>query len=212
MQCSIFTTIVALLLHLHVVTYALEQKPVKRVGIIGSGVAGLTLAHALQDLDYVEVFDSRSVLNRKEGAGFQLNGGLASFKGNLQKAVAEAGVPLEGIQSRSKAWFGKTENQDYSTLLKLNIKEVIQQAGGDISEALLDDRGNARWTAITRGALQDVLQENLPKSVTIRFSKKLTSVSEFENGGILCGFDDGSTAGPFDIGICTGKPLSVDWY
>lgn len=193
--------------------HALEQKPVKRVGIIGSGVAGLTLAHALQGLDHVEVFDARSELNRKEGAGFQLNGGLASLKADLQDAVAQAGTPLEGIQSRSKVWFGKTESKDYSTLLQLNIKDIVQQAAGEVSEALLDDNGNAKWTAITRGALQEVLRENLPESVPIRFNKKLTSISEHEKGGIFCGFDDGSTAGPFDMIVgCDGIRSATKEY
>jgi 2-polyprenyl-6-methoxyphenol hydroxylase-like FAD-dependent oxidoreductase len=184
---------------------ALEQKPIRRVGIIGSGVAGLTLAHALQELDQVEIFDARSELNRKEGAGFQLNGGLASFEADLQRAVAEAGMPLEGIQSRSKAWFGKTENQDYSTLLQLNINELIRQASEEVSDELLDDDGNAKWTAITRGALQEVLRNNLPSSVPIRFNKKLTSINEHESGGVLCGFDDGSCSGPFDMVVgCDG--------
>lgn len=208
MRCSLFTVIVGLIQVSSL--NSLEQKPIKRVGIIGSGVAGLTLAHALQDLDYVEIFDARSGLNRKEGAGFQLNGGLASFQTGLQEAVGQAGIPLEGIQSRSKAWFGNKEKKDYSTLLQLNIKEIIQQAAGDISAALLDESGNAKWTAITRGALQEVLQESLPNSVAIQFNKKLNSITENEAGGIMCGFDDGSIAGPFDMIVgCDGIRSAV---
>ncbi len=67
-------------------------KPITRVAIIGCGVAGLTLAHALENniaqgqssgvsapsKIQTWLFDSRPSLDFQAGAGIQLNGGEAT--------------------------------------------------------------------------------------------------------------------------------------
>lgn len=63
-----------------------DSPPVKRVAIIGSGIAGLSLAHALTNSPElakstpgskieVTLFDSRPSFDFDAGAGVQLNGG-----------------------------------------------------------------------------------------------------------------------------------------
>lgn len=65
-----------------------SQPIIKRVAIIGTGIAGLSLAHALENSPELanstvssgltmeaSLFDSRPVLDFNAGAGVQLNGG-----------------------------------------------------------------------------------------------------------------------------------------
>jgi NADH dehydrogenase FAD-containing subunit len=67
----------------------IKPKPIRTVAIVGSGIAGLTLAHALENsfnlLSYgdgqsihVTMYDARSSLNYNTGAGVQLTGGTSS--------------------------------------------------------------------------------------------------------------------------------------
>jgi NADH dehydrogenase FAD-containing subunit len=67
-------------------TLSSESPPVERVAIIGSGIAGLSLAHALTNCPellakstpgsriQVSLFDSRPSFDFNAGAGVQLNG------------------------------------------------------------------------------------------------------------------------------------------
>lgn len=60
---------------------------INRVAVVGAGIAGLSLAHALEnspDLSslaassiQVSIFESRPSLNFETGAGIQLNGGMS---------------------------------------------------------------------------------------------------------------------------------------
>lgn len=74
------------LLTLRASTCYSPASPVKRVAIIGSGIAGLSLAHALTNSPElakytpgskieVSLFDSRSCFDFNAGSGVQLNGG-----------------------------------------------------------------------------------------------------------------------------------------
>lgn len=60
------------------------QKPIQKVAIVGSGIAGLSLAQALENSPdlrgdgapiQVTMYDARPSLNYEVGAGVQLNGG-----------------------------------------------------------------------------------------------------------------------------------------
>ncbi len=154
--------------------------PVKKVAIIGSGICGLSLAHALENsencarpyLDKISVsgddvdpssnfgieahvFDARESLNYRAGAGVQLTGGLATLKSinpSVHKKVANAALPLKNIRSRAKPWFESSKNP-YSTLLELNIEESIKKVGGATEEGLIVD-GEVMACTIMRGALQ----------------------------------------------------------
>lgn len=59
-------------------------QPIRKVAIVGSGIAGLSLAQALENSPNLQgngepievtVYDSRPSLNYEAGAGVQLNGG-----------------------------------------------------------------------------------------------------------------------------------------
>ena len=69
-------------------TKTIRNKPIRNIAIVGSGIAGLSLAHAFENSPdhfacgdgtqiQVTVYDSRSSLNYEAGAGVQLNGGKA---------------------------------------------------------------------------------------------------------------------------------------
>lgn len=197
--------------------------PIRKVAVIGCGISGLSIAHALENSPscakpcienglrqsdetnfgiQVHLFDSRSSLNFEAGAGIQLTGGLATFKKmneDLYRKIADAGLPLRNIKSRTKPWFQTEES--YSTLLEMNIEENIRIAGGEAEESLIVD-GEVMACAIMRGALQETLMNELPLQTAkrVQFSKRLTDIRSQSNG-IVCLFSDGSEEGPFDMVI-----------
>lgn len=215
-----------------------ESTPIKRVGIVGAGIAGLSLAHALENVqnnnneDFeISLFDSRPSLIFQDGAGVQLNGGMSvlhKINPKLQTAVAEAALPLKKIRSRTKPWnplsflssltkTSKDEDKNdssFSTLLEFDLEQIIRDAGGDVEKELIVD-GNVMAYTIMRGALQDVLLEELSPSTSqrVQFGKRLTDLKPVQDGGILCEFEDGSTEGPFDLVVgCDGISSAVKEY
>lgn len=195
-------------------------KPVQKVAIIGSGIAGLSTAHALVSsaalsgdelpID-VTIFDARPGLDREVGSGVQLNGALSVLRQinpNLLKAVMDAGRSLEKVQSRSKPW---SDDKPYETLLELPLRKIVQEAGGATAAALLNANGELLWTSIMRGALQETLFENLPSSTKskVQFRKLLTGLTT-EGEGVRCVFADGSETESFDLVIgCDGIKSAV---
>ena len=178
---------------------AVQKKPIKRVAIVGAGIAGLSLAHALEnskeDLE-VSIFDSRKALDYTVGSGVQLNGGLSilgKINKSVQKSVMEAGVPISDIRGKNKSWFSDTSTD---TLWNYSIEKLIRDAGGAAEEELIQD-DKVLWCGITRGALQETLFETLPKNdqMTVEFDKALVGIES----GASCKFADGSTRGPFDV-------------
>lgn len=199
--------------------------PVKKVAIIGCGIAGLSLAHAFENSSVcaqpciekgliesnassfgiqVHLFDSRSSLNFNAGAGIQLTGGLATYRKmnrDLYRKIVNVGLPLKNIKSRTKPWF--ETGDPYATLLELNVEENIRTAGGDIEDSLIID-GEVMACTIMRGALQEILLNELPSDTynRVHFSKTLINIENNTSGkGIICHFSDGSEEGPFDLVI-----------
>ena len=93
-----------------------SAKPIRRIAVIGAGISGLSVAHALTNSvqhaqpaawDCVHVFDARPALDATAGAGIQLNGGLVALgriHPELRQTVWEAGRPMTGVQSRGTPW------------------------------------------------------------------------------------------------------------
>ena len=139
-----------------------QQKPIQRVGIVGGGIAGLTLAHALLPNDNnnndvkVEVFDARKDLDFEAGAGVQINGGMSvlhRINPRLQQAVVRASLPLTEIESRTRPWFPNTQQTTYDTLLQIGLDQTIRNANDETKQALIVNDQVMAYT-IMRGALQ----------------------------------------------------------
>lgn len=75
---------------------------------------------------------------------------LRKINPTVQRAVADASLPLKLIASRTKPWFG---DKEYDTLLTLPIDETFRTAGGRVTEELVVD-GEVMAYTIMRGALQ----------------------------------------------------------
>lgn len=145
-------------------TSGLDRKPVRRVAVIGAGISGLSLAHALTNSDRsinrraenenleVSVFDSRESLDYSAGSGVQLNGGLAVLRKinpTVHRAVIDAASPLRTIKSSTKSWGGDGLDE----LWELSIEKMIRNAGEKSEEELIFE-GKPLWYGIMRGALQ----------------------------------------------------------
>jgi salicylate hydroxylase len=210
-------------------------RPVRRVAIVGAGISGLSVAHALVNsprqtaasnlIETVDIFDARPSLDTTAGAGIQLNGGLAvlgRINPTLQTAVYQAGLPQGRVQSKSAAWFQPTGGLD--TLLELDLLKTVQSAGGQVADALLSSTSDIQqqpklwWISIMRGALQQVLYDMLPtneRRVRVQFGKKLTALGLDEDSyqGVRCTFADGTETGPYDVIIgCEGINSVVKNY
>lgn len=205
-------------------TLSPQVQPIKKVAIIGAGICGLSLAHALtndagrtsEENIEVCVYDARPFLDLQAGAGVQLTGGLAALKKinpSLYRAVYDAGLPLTRIKSRAKPWFQATGagEGDFSTLLEIGLGDTIKKAGGETAKNLItfDAEGTGEEvmaSAIMRGALQETLLNHLPQETSekVQFGKTLIGIKPAPSGagggnGVTCVFDDGSEDGPFDM-------------
>ena len=137
------------------------DKQVGKVAIVGGGIAGLSLAHALtnsiqNDAEAksieVSIFDSRPEFDVLSGAGVQINGGmsvLGKINPSVQEAVMKAALPIKRLLARNKSWFRDSTDE----LWDMSLERIIRDAGGKIEEDLIVD-SNVMWYAITRGALQ----------------------------------------------------------
>eukprot|EP00977_Amphora_coffeiformis_P007342 scaffold1588_cov222-Amphora_coffeaeformis.AAC.14 len=203
-----------------------QQRPIRRVAVVGSGVAGLALAQGLtnsptlcdkygSDHDNnwdVSLFDARPKLDTTAGAGIQLNGGLhvlGLMNPAVQQAVMEAGLPMTTVRSRAKAW---NPDNAFDTLLQLDLRQVVDKAGVD-NVLVQDDQ--LLWTSIMRGALQQALFDTLPKKTknNMQFGKSLTNIIKQHDGSVMCEFADGTQAGPFDVIVgCDGVKSACKEY
>lgn len=166
----------------------------------------------------ISIFDARSGLDREAGAGIQLNGALSvlgKINPSLQRAVLDAGQPIGSIRSRSKPWQKETEKL-FESLLDLQLRDTIRNAGPEVAEALMLPNDELLWTSIMRGTLQETLYTLLPEDsrANVAFGKTLTGIQpDAIEGGAMCAFSDGSQAGPFDLVIgCDGIKSAVKEY
>jgi len=132
--------------------------PVERVAIVGAGIAGLSLAHALRsahirdeggdenangnaDPIQIDIFDARSDLDEKSGSGIQLTGGMAALRRispDLQRSVSEASLPFERVVSRCRPWFGSDDGG--WKLLELDIRQAIRDEAAAAADAAASAR------------------------------------------------------------------------
>ena len=167
-----------------------------RVGIVGAGPAGLTLAHALlylhgkNPISEVKVYDRSDVLKPSIGGGLQLSCGAATLA-RLGIDVSSVASPLRGVLSR------KT---DGSELLSLNVQQSMAHAG-----APLLGEGKDGAFGIMRESLQSLLAEQLPDDGTLQLGRKVVSVKPAGGSGkaTLC-FEDGTEDTPDLVVGCDG--------
>jgi salicylate hydroxylase len=217
-------------------------KPIRKVAVIGAGIAGLSFIHSITNRKNGEnavggdtsattpdifCYESRPFLDLNKGAGLQLNGGLSVLQRELHSSVFEAvwdaGLPCEGIRSI---------NTEGKLLIQFNLLDIVRKAGGAVADALIrpnhrNNNDNSHdvllWLSITRSALQEVLYNTLPKAVKgqVLFNKQLTAIEPClskENGtvidsGLYCHFQDQTIEGPFDLIIgCDGARSLVRSY
>jgi len=202
-----------------------NKQQIQKVAIVGSGIAGLSLAHALENSPSLSqeqtpiqatLYDSRPSLDFQAGAGVQLNGGMTVLKminPQVQRAVADASLPLTKIETRAKPWFDTTDEK-FSSLLKIELEKCIRKQGGTIEESLIVDDEVMVYT-IMRGALQEALLDTLPADIRkkrMNFSKTVIDITGKEDGAYVT-FQDGTTDGPFDLVVgCDGVNSAVKQY
>ncbi|CAJ1906133.1 unnamed protein product [Cylindrotheca closterium] len=194
-----------------------KTKRVEKVAIVGAGIAGLSLAHALRSSEkdlQISVFDSRESLDFTAGSGVQLNGGLstmAKINPTVHKAILNAGVQIANLRGKNKSWSQKTPTD---SLWNFSVEKIIRDKGGDAEDQLIIDN-QVQWVAIMRGALQQVLADALPADdkIKVEFGKNLVGINSNGVGGGCCEFDDGTNDGNFDLIVgCDGVKSAVKEY
>jgi hypothetical protein len=81
---------------------------------------------------------------------------LHKINPTVHRAVADAALPLQKIESRSKPWFptlDKNNPHNSDPRLSLTVLDAIQSEGGRVEKELIID-GEVMSYAIMRGALQ----------------------------------------------------------
>ena len=184
-----------------------DLQPVRKVAVVGSGICGLSLAHALsqsKDIE-IDIFDSRAELDEKSGSGIQLTGGMAALREispELQRHVADASLPLERVVSRCRPWFG--DSKESWKLLEMDIQQGIKSGVED----LITNDGEVLAYTILRGTLQRLLHEELMKdhNIQVQFGKRLSGLDYSDSdSGISLQFADGGSTGPYDLVVgCDG--------
>ncbi|KAL9185178.1 hypothetical protein ACHAXT_002955 [Thalassiosira profunda] len=189
--------------------------PVERVAIVGAGIAGLSLAHALRSARLregsgaapiqIDMFDARPDLDEKAGSGIQLTGGMAALRqisSELQEKVARASLPLDRVVTRCRPWFGSEPWK----IFELEIAKELRDAAMDTESglgSLVTEGGDVLAYTILRGTLQRIMHDELmsEQGIEVQFDKKLSGISysDSEAEGIVCKFADGSTSGPYDL-------------
>lgn len=158
-----------------------------RVGIIGSGPAGLTQAIAIRKLvgEEVEiaVIDKSDQLRPAIGGGVQLNSGAAVLSRlGLGAELKRIGQPVSRVHARTVG---------EATLLDLDLAGAIRQHPQAVESGLVDSQGDVLAYSVMRDALQEVLAAALPEGI-ITFGRELSTVRTAANGRLAAQFVDGS--------------------
>lgn len=117
---------------------------------------------------------------------------------------------MKNIESKTKPWIGN-DTKDGFKLFDFDIENAIRKAGGDSEKKLIVD-GEVMAYAIMRPVLQKILFNQLPECIKdkTKLGKTLLGVRGDNDNGIFCEFEDGSSAGPFDLVVgCDGVNSAV---
>ena len=144
---------------------------IDRVAVIGSGISGLSFAHALLSLGgdttppiEIDMFDSRDTLDEKAGSGIQLTGGLAALRKidkELQKEVCESALPLRRVESKCSPWVNWFGDDGWK-ILELDVQDAIRElASSEDDCGLVTEDGEILAYTILRGTLQRTLLDRL---------------------------------------------------
>ena len=129
----------------------------KKIGIIGSGIAGLTLANLLQDNSNFEfvIYEKEAQLNLEEGFGVQLS--------------------VNSVSILNKIGFKKVDKNEKYSPSRLdfysNKKKIC-----DLDLTKFNTQ-TEKYTTLKRSVLIKSLKENL-SSNSIKFGKKISELSE----------------------------------
>lgn len=178
-----------------------SRRPIQRVAVIGSGIAGLAVGHALRDdVKEIDVFEGKPNVQPTMGAGLQLSGGLAvlrRYAPKVGKALVEAGIPTQRITSQAiRSNSNDDDDSVVDKLLELDLPATVK--ANENAQLLMTKDGELQWTNIMRGTLQQVLYDKLPTHVRVQFNKALVEIRQSLDGAV-CVFGDGTTLGPYDL-------------
>ena len=143
----------------------------KKIAIIGSGIAGLTLASLLQNNSNFEfiVYEKGEVLNLDEGFGIQLS--------------------VNSVSILNKIGFGKLNKNEKYHPSKLDFYSMNYNKICDL-DLMPFNSVNTKYTTLKRSILIKFLKEKLLSNSVI-FGKKISNVKQI-NGKFNIHFIDGS--------------------
>ena len=143
----------------------------KKIAIIGSGIAGLTLANLLkQNSDFeIMVYEREPTLSLEEGYGIQL-------------------AP-NGISILNKIGFSNIVSNDLFNPSKLNFYSVNDNKICNLNLTRFNT-STAKYTTLKRSTLIEFLKNNLFEN-NIRFGKEIKKVSKVKEK-LLINFTDGT--------------------
>tara|TARA_B100002049_G_scaffold228221_1_gene202552 strand:- start:6 stop:1136 length:1131 start_codon:yes stop_codon:yes gene_type:complete len=144
----------------------------KKVAIIGSGIAGLTLASLLKtdsNFEFV-IYEKEEIFNLDEGFGIQLS--------------------VNSVSILNKIGFYKLNKNEKYHPLKLDFYSMNYNKIGDLDLTIFNS-ANDKYTTLKRSILIKFLKEKLLTN-SIIFGKKINKVEQ-KNGKININFADGSS-------------------
>ena len=144
----------------------------KKVAIIGSGIAGLTLASLLKtdsNFEFV-IYEKEEIFNLDEGFGIQLS--------------------VNSVSILNKIGFYKLNKNEKYHPSKLDFYSMNYNKIGDLDLTIFNSV-NDKYTTLKRSILIKFLKEKLLTN-SIIFGKKINKVEQ-KNGKININFADGSS-------------------